>query len=64
MSRRVELVSLRDQVRSHLHLVMEQAEQAQRLSVTNDNLCDVLDDMDNELQTVIELVRRARGVES
>lgn len=60
----MELVSLRDQVRSHLHLVMEQAEQAQRLSVTNDNLCDVLDDMDNELQTVIELVRRARGVES
>ena len=52
--------TLRDQVRERLQSVAEQAVVAQRMSVKSDNLCDVLDDLDNELQEVIELVRRAR----
>jgi hypothetical protein len=55
---------LRDLIRERLGSVASQAVQAQRMSVTSDNLCDVLDDIDNELREVIELVQRVRGGES
>ena len=53
---------LRDEVRAHLASIAEQAGVAKKMALTNDNLTDVLDDMDNELQTVIKLVAQARGV--
>jgi hypothetical protein len=53
--------ALRDQIRDRLRSVASQATQAQRLSVESDNLCDLLDDIDNELQAVIGLVNRARN---
>ena len=53
---------LRDEVRAHLASIAEQAGVAQKMALTNDNLTDVLDYMDNQLQTVIKLVAQARGV--
>ena len=55
---------LRDLIRDHLRSIESQAEQASRISATSDNLCDMLDDIDNELQEVISLVKRARGGEA
>jgi hypothetical protein len=34
------------------------------MPLQSDNLCDLLDDMDNALQEVIQLVQHARGVAS
>ena len=53
---------LRDDVRAHLASIAEHAQIAKRMALTNENLTDVLDTMDNELQTVIKLVAQARGV--
>ena len=47
-----------------LDSLVERARIAKRMTLTNDNLTDVLDDMDNELQEVIKLVEQARGVTS
>jgi hypothetical protein len=33
------------------------------MAIRSDNLCDLLDDIDNELQAVITLVNRIRGNE-
>ena len=52
------------EVRDLLTSIAEQALVARRMSLTNDNLCDVLDAMDNEVQTVIRLVEQARAVTS
>ncbi len=52
--------TLRDQIRDGLRCIAAQATQARRLSVTSDNMCDRLDDIDNEVQRVVELVNRAR----
>jgi hypothetical protein len=51
---------VRDEIRARLQSVASQAVQAQRLSVDSDNLCDLIDDIDNELQAVIALVNRVR----
>ena len=56
--------ALRDQIRERLADISSQAFQARRLSVKNDTLCDALDDIDNDLQEVIEMVKRARGGET
>lgn len=56
----LELRELRDRLAS----IVDQALIAKRMALTNDNLCDVLDGIDNEVQAVIKLVQRARGVES
>jgi hypothetical protein len=56
--------TVRLQVKERLASISAQAQQAQRMSVTNDNLCDVLDDIDNELQMVIELVQSLRSGEA
>ncbi len=52
-----------DEVRERLMTIASQAEQAQSLPIDSDNLCDVIDAMDNELQRVIALVNRVRGGE-
>jgi hypothetical protein len=48
------------QIHDRLRSVASQAMQAQRMSPTSDNLCDILDDIDNDVQAVIELVRQVR----
>jgi hypothetical protein len=60
----VSAKKLREQVRERLASIAEQAGLAQKMTLKNDNLCDVLDTMDNELQEVIRLVEQARGVTS
>jgi hypothetical protein len=57
-------VVLRDRIRAHLQSVAEQAVQAQRMSVENDNLCDLIDSIDNDLQKAIELLNRVRRNET
>ncbi|HLG58256.1 MAG TPA: hypothetical protein VI485_23125 [Vicinamibacterales bacterium] len=52
---------LRDEVRERLGNIAEQALLAQKMALKNDNLCDVLDDIDNEVQAVIKLVEQARA---
>lgn len=64
MSARSTANLLRDSIRERLQSIEAQAIQARRLSVKSDNLCDVLDDIDNDLQAVIELVKRVRGGEA
>jgi hypothetical protein len=54
---------LRKQIRDRLRAVAERAVQAQRMSVESDNLCDLIDDIDNDLQEVIALVNRVRRAE-
>jgi hypothetical protein len=39
---------------------MPRTPQEQQLRVDSDNLCDALDDIDNDLQAVIALVNRVR----
>ena len=56
--------TVRDEVREHLASIVSQAGLANRMALKNDNLCEVLDAMDNELQEVIRLVERVRGVTS
>jgi hypothetical protein len=56
----IRIVTLRE-VRDRLTSIVEQALMAKQMALTNDNLCDVLDAMDNELQAVIRLVAEARG---
>jgi hypothetical protein len=58
---RANMTALRTSVRDGFRSIAVQARQAQRLSINSDNLCDLLDDIDNELQAVIELVKLARG---
>jgi hypothetical protein len=58
---RVSMTVLRTRIRDGLRAIALQARQAQRMSIHSDNLCDLLDDIDNELQAVIELVNLARG---
>jgi hypothetical protein len=60
----VSAKGLRQEVRDRLASVVSQAQRAQRMALTNDNLCDLLDEIDNEVQAVIKLVERARGVTS
>jgi hypothetical protein len=63
-AKRTTQTVLRDLIRDRLGSVASQALQAKRLRVTSDNLCDMLDDIDNELQEVIQLVQRVRGGEA
>jgi len=51
---------MRDTIRARLQFIAEQAAQAQRLSVYNDSLCDLIDNIDNDLEEVIALVNRVQ----
>jgi len=63
--RRCEVnAKLLDAVRDRLAAIAEQAATAKQMPLQSDNLCDLLDDMDNALQEVIQLVQHARGVAS
>ena len=55
--------ALRVEILRGLQSIQLQAGQGQRMSPLSDNLCDLLDNMDNELQTVIQLVVRVRAGE-
>lgn len=63
MSAKVAKNALRLEIRDRLSSIEVQAARAQRVAVSSDNLCDILDDLDNELQTVIRLVNGARAGE-
>lgn len=52
--------AIRNQIRDRLREIADRARSAERMSVTSDNLCDALDDIDNDLQAVIDLVKRVR----
>ena len=54
--RKADVGLLRDRLQS----IAEQAVQAKRMSVQSDNLCDMLDSIDNDVQAVIELVNKIR----
>jgi hypothetical protein len=54
---------LRDQIRDRLFSIAEQAVAAKRISIQSDNLCDALDDIDNEVQVVIRLIDKARRLD-
>jgi hypothetical protein len=55
-----ERKALRDEVRDRLSELSRQASDAKRLRVEGDEICDVLDDIDNAVQEVITLVKRLR----
>jgi hypothetical protein len=52
--------TLRDDVRDRLREIAERATQARRMNVRSDNLCDLLDEIDNEVQAVIGIVNQLR----
>ena len=54
---------LRDQIRSRLNAVETFAKHAQRLSLDNENLPDMVDDIYAELHWVVELLNKARGID-
>ena len=60
MTKQAARLALRDRIRARLQFIATQAAQAQRLSVYNDNLCDLIDNIDNDLQEVIALVNRVQ----
>ena len=60
MNKKAARREMRDKIRARLEFIASQAVQAQRMSVYNDDLCDRLDDIDNDLQAVIALVNRVR----
>ncbi len=53
----------RSEIRERLQHIASQAKRAARIRVDSDNLCDALDDIDNDLQAVIALVNRVRREE-
>jgi hypothetical protein len=52
--------ALRDALRDRLQSIASRALQARRMSVTSDNLCDLVDDIDNDVQAAIEIINRLR----
>jgi hypothetical protein len=52
--------ALREALRDRLQAIASQAMQAKRMSVTSDNLCDIVDDIDNDVQAAIEIINRLR----
>ena len=53
------------EIRDLLHSIEEQAKEAQRMSPTrNENLCDMLDSIVNDVQAVIELMNTVRRGET
>ena len=51
---------LKNEIRDRLEAVAEGARKAKRMAVTNENLTDVVDSIDEELQAVISLINCAR----
>jgi hypothetical protein len=52
--------ALREELRDRLQSIASQAQSAQRMSATSDNLCDLIDDIDNDVQATIEIINRLR----
>jgi len=51
---------LRNEIRDRLEAVAEGARKAKRMAVTNENLTDLVDGIDEDLQAVIALINGAR----
>jgi len=52
----------KNQVQDHLASAIELARTAKRMTIRDENFCDVLDMLDREVQSVIQIMQRVRGV--
>lgn len=60
---RKDLAQMTDITRMRLREIADSAKRAQRMSLTNDNLCDLIDEIAENLQWVTEIVNKARGTD-